>query len=124
MNLKATFSEAVRSRAFIALWSVMLIQLIALIILALAMIHSSQLQEPVRYSAFSPLLFYKDQWTYLWNFAIFGVIVFVANGLISLKILEIKGRSLALNFLSLTVTVLLIATILITAILRTAGIGQ
>jgi hypothetical protein len=124
MKVKSLFREAIRSRAFIALWGTMFMQLIVLLILALTMIHSSQLQEPVRYSAFSSLLFYRDQWTYLWNFAIFGAVVCGVNGLVSLKILELKGRTLALNFLSLTVAVLAITTILIVAILRTASIGQ
>jgi len=85
-------------------------------------VYSRQLQIPIRFDAFSIEKYFRDQWFYLFNFIIFGVMVFFLNGLISLKILDIKGRQLALSFLWVTIVILFIATVLMAAILKIAGI--
>jgi hypothetical protein len=122
MKVKSIFLEAIKSRVFVALWVVILIQVISLITLVAINVHPSQLQIPVRFDAFSTTQYFRDQWFYLFNFILFGVVVLFTNGLISLKILEVKGRHLALGFLWFTVAILMIATILIAAVLRVAGI--
>ncbi|MCL2451840.1 hypothetical protein FWD20_03145 [Candidatus Saccharibacteria bacterium] len=122
MKVKNLFLEAIKSRIFSALWVVILLQVISLVILVATNIHSNHLQIPVRFNAFSTSQYFRDQWFYLFNFIIFGITILIANGLISLKILEVKGRHLALSFLWFTVAILLIATILIASILRIAGI--
>jgi hypothetical protein len=122
MNVKTTFLEAIKSRVFVALWVLMLIEVIVLVILVAMNIHPGQLQIPVRFDAFSTQQYFRDQWFYLFNFIAFGAVVFITNSLISLKILDIKGRHLALGFQWATVVVLLITTILIAAVLRVAGI--
>ncbi len=122
MELKLLFKEASRSRAFIVLWGIMLIQIIMLVIIASLYIHASQLQVPVRYSAFAEAQYFRSQWLYLFNFIGFGVVVFILNSLISLKLLGVKGRHLALSFLWTSIIVLAVAILLIAAILRVAGI--
>jgi hypothetical protein len=122
MKVKNLFLDAVKSRIFVALWAVILIQVVSLIILVAVNIHSNQLQIPVRFNAFSATQYFRDQWYYLFNFIFFAVVVFLTNIFISLRILEIKGRHLALGFLWFTVATLLIATIFIATILRVAGI--
>jgi hypothetical protein len=123
ISVKLPIREALRSRMFVTLWIVMLVQVIILVLIIALMAKSSTLQEPVHMSQFSPTFFYRDQWTYLWNFAGFGGLMLLANGLISVKILELKGRSMALAFLSISIAVLAIATTLTVAIMRVAGIG-
>jgi hypothetical protein len=122
MKVKSVFFEAIKSRTFVALWVLMLLQVTTLIILVATSVHPNQLQIPVRFDAFSNQLYFRDQWFYLFNFIAFGLVVFSVNSLISLKILDVKGRHLALGFMWITVAVLLIATILIAAVLRVAGI--
>ncbi|MCL2174100.1 hypothetical protein FWH58_02280 [Candidatus Saccharibacteria bacterium] len=122
MKFKNLFLEAIKSRVFVALWMLMLIEVIALIILIAINIHPRQLQIPVHFDAFSVEQYFRDQWFYLFNFIAFGIAMFFLNSWVSLKILDIKGRHLALSFLCATVTVLFIVTILIAAILRVAGI--
>lgn len=122
MELKSLFKEASRSRAFVALWGVMFVQIIALAIISILYIHANQLQVPVRYSAFAEKQYFRSDWLYLFNFIGFGVVVFILNSLISLKLLGIKGRHLALSFLWTSIIVLAVAILLIAAILRVAGI--
>lgn len=122
MELKSLFKEASHSRAFIALWGVMFVQIITLVIIASLYIHTNQLQVPVRYSAFAEKQYFRSDWIYLFNFIGFGVVVFVMNSLISLKLLGIKGRHLTLSFLWTAILVLAVAIVLIAAILRVAGI--
>lgn len=100
----------------------MLIQIVTLVVLVAVNIHPRQLQIPIHFDAFSTEQYFRARWFYLFNFIAFGAMVFVLNSLISLKILEIKGRHLALSFLWATVAVLFIATILIAAVLGVAGI--
>lgn len=122
MSIKPLLLEAIKSRIFVALWVVILLQTIALVILVAVNVHPSQLQVPVRFDTFSTTQYFRDQWFYLFNFIGFGVVMLSVNGLISLKILEVKGRHLALSFLWLTAAMLLIAIVLIAAVLRVAGI--
>lgn len=124
MDTKQAFTEVIRSRVFLALYFVMLLQTALLVVLVLAMSHSSQLQVPVHYSAFSSVQFYREQWYYLLNFAFFGLLVFGVNGFIALKLYAEKGRSMAVNFLLLTVAVLAISTVLIVALLRVTNLLQ
>ena len=122
MELKLPFKEALRSRAFVALWGIMFAQIVVLVIISSLYIHVSQLQVPVRYNAFAEAQYFRAQWFYLFNFIGFGVVVFIFNSLISLKLLSVKGRHLALSFLWISIIVLAVAILLITAILRVAGI--
>jgi hypothetical protein len=122
MKVKDTFLQAIKSRTFVALWVLILVQVIILTILVAVSVHPRQLQIPVRFDAFAPEQYFRDQWFYIFNFLIYGIVVFFTNTLISLKILDVKGRHLALGFLWLTIAILLIATVLIAAILRVAGI--
>ena len=100
----------------------MFVQIIALAIIASIYIHASQLQVIVRYNAFADAQYFRAQWLYLLNFVGFGIIIFVFNSLISLKLLSVKGRHLALSFLWISIIVLAVAILLMTAILRVAGI--
>lgn len=120
-EFKSLFKEALHSRSFMALWGIMLLQIILLMILASIYIHPGQ-QVPVRYSAFAEMQYFRAQWFYLLNFVIFGLAVFGFNSLISLKLLGVKGRHMALSFLWLSIIVLTVAILLIAAVLRVAGI--
>ena len=122
MKVKSLFLDAVKSRIFVGISILILIQTIFLIILVSLNIRVTSVQIPVQYSAFNPTLYSREQWFYLFNFTLFAVMAFIINLFISLKILDIKGRSLALSFLWLTAAVMFIAIIITAALLRVAGI--
>ena len=122
MKVKTLFKEALKSRLFVGISILILIQTIFLVVLVSINIHPTSVQIPVQYSAFNPTLYSREQWYYLFFFSIFAVLVLIINLLTSLKILEIKGRSLMLSYLWLTSSILFIATIMTAALLRVAGI--
>ncbi|MDR0957023.1 MAG: hypothetical protein LBM09_00380 [Candidatus Nomurabacteria bacterium] len=122
MDIKKLSREAIKSRMFVGCWILIFIQTIFLIVLVATNIRSTSVQIPIQYSAFNPMHYARDQWFYLFNFIFFAVAILVVNLLISLKILEIKGRPLALGFLWMTAAVIFISTIVIAALLRVAGI--
>ena len=61
-------------------------------------IHTSERQLISHYSAFGITHFYFDQWFYLLSFVLFGVIVAVLNVIISIKLMIVKGHSMAVMF--------------------------
>ena len=60
------------------------------------MIHSSDLQLITHYSAFGISHIYRNQWFYLYVFVLFELIVAVAHTILSVKLLIVKGRSVAI----------------------------
>jgi len=75
----------------------LLLALIFAIIIALS-IHPSELQLVSHYSAFGVTHLYRDQWFYLLVFVAFQMVVVVLHTVISIKLLIVKGRSLAIMF--------------------------
>jgi hypothetical protein len=122
MQFKSQFQQAIKSRAIIGLWALLLVQTLVLVTVVAIWTRSSSMQVPVRFSEFSSIRFATGQWYYPITFALFGLIVFGLAVVISLKLLEVKGRPFALGFLYLMAAVLLISTALILTLLRVTGL--
>ena len=122
MDIKALVKVAIKSRAYMALWLLVFVQTLILAITVLMLSHANELQAPVRYSAFSDIQFYRDQWHYLLMLAVFAVVVFVTNSLVGLKIFSERGREMAIGFMILSSLVFVISTVLIVALLRVANL--
>lgn len=71
--------------------------LLVSIIIGLA-IEPRDLKLPSRYSAFGLTHFYFSQWFYILNFIFFSFIVFVLHSVIAVKLLILRGRSLAITY--------------------------
>ena len=115
MKVKSLFLEAIKSRAFATLWVLNLIETVVLVVLTLVNAHSGLTIQthcdiggsvPDCTSAEAP-------WYYLYNLAAAGLIFFAINLFVSLKLLEVKGRQLALAWLWLTLVILFVATALL-----------
>jgi hypothetical protein len=61
-------------------------------------IQPSERQLVSHYSAFGTTFFYSDQWMYLLVFVLFEIIAVCLHVVISIKMLEVKGHSLAVMF--------------------------
>ena len=101
------------------------ILLIVLMLLSLIMAFSigfsikpSELQLVSHYSAFGITHFYSDQWFYLLLFPAFGIIVALMHIVISIKLLIIKGRPLAIMFAWFSIGVILFAWTTASAVLN------
>jgi len=123
MKVKLLLQEAVKSKALVALWVLLFVQTAIFVTITLFNIHPSQLQIITQCSQFNPANCMRGQWFYIANFTLFGIVYFIANILISLKILETKGRPMTLLFLWLSVGVLLTMGIVIISLLSVTGIS-
>lgn len=74
-------------------------------------VKPSELQLVSHCSAFGIRHLYTDQWFYLLVFAVFGLIVAVAHIALSVKLLIVKGHSLAVFFAWLGIAILILTWI-------------
>ncbi len=74
-------------------------------------IHPSERQLISHYSAFGGTQFYFDQWFYLAVFVVFGLLVSLLHSIISVKLLIVRGRSMAIMFAWLGIAVVIMGWI-------------
>lgn len=118
--MKAIFHSSIKDRAFVTPLILGALLIIILLVMGASNIRISELQVPVRYSSFGITNFYREQWFYQFAFMAFGLAVYVAHLLISLKLYEKKGHAFAVAFQWLTVAVLLTTVVTIAAIFQVA----
>jgi len=121
-SIKDTFLEAIRSRVFLALFIIIIIEAVVFIIFVLSMGKIGVPQVPIRFDGFSFTEIFRENGSYLINFAVFAAVVAATNILVSLKVYRTKGRNIALGVLWLTVAIFIILTIILLALLGTGSI--
>jgi len=72
-------------------------------------VHPSELQLVSHCSAFGVTHLYRDQWYYLLTFGIFGLFAAALHIIIAVKLLTIKGHSLAILFAWLGIAIVILA---------------
>ncbi|MEO5690610.1 MAG: hypothetical protein ABIQ64_00285 [Candidatus Saccharimonadales bacterium] len=98
--------------------------LLVIIIITLVYVRPGELRVPVRYSRFDSKNYSLEQWFYLLNFLVFGIVVFLAHFGISAKLYQQKGRDFALGFVYVGTTFLAIATVFFLAIFKIVSLSQ
>lgn len=123
VELKRDFFAAIHSRMFIGLWILLFIQALAIVILALTHPHSGlTVQVHCDIASLVPVCNSAEaSWTYIFNFAIFAVLVFIIDMLASLRLYTLKGRRASLAFLWFCAVIMTIITALVIGILHTMG---
>ncbi len=104
-QIKEAVADAIKSRFFVVLSIVCLLEMLAMIIIALTHARAGltiKTHCEIIGKAAINCTSSDAPWYYIFNFAIFPAVVFVANLLVSLKLLAVKGRQLALCWLWLT----------------------
>lgn len=86
-------------------------------------ISPSELQVVVRYTSFGITNFYREQWYYLLNFVLFGLLTFFVNTAVAIKLFETKGRQSAILFVWLSILIVVIAWVTARSILRLAALS-
>jgi hypothetical protein len=122
ISLKNAFQQAIRSRVFLMLWAVIIIQAVILIVLTLSLGRIGQPGVPYRYDGFSATGIFRDNGAYLLNFVFFAVAIPIVNSLVSLKMYSVRGRSVGLGILWLTVAIMLSAIIFVVALLNLGNV--
>lgn len=104
-QIKEAVADAIKSRFFVVLSIVCLLEMLVMIIIALTHARAGltiKTHCEIIGKAAINCTSSDAPWYYIFNFAVFPVVVFVANLLVSLKLLAVKGRQLALCWLWLT----------------------
>lgn len=114
-TIKEATKDALHSRFFVALTIICLIEMLVMAIIAFTNVRTGltiKTHCEVVGRAAIDCTSADAQWWYIFNFAIFPLVVFVVNTLVSLKLLAMKGRQLALCWLWLTVLIGLVVVVL------------
>ena len=112
-SLKILFAD----RYLLVLVSLMILLSVGLAIFVGLSIQPSERQLISHYSAFGVTHFYFDQWFYSLTFIAFGLIVAVLHSIISVKLLIIKGHSMAIMFAWFGIGIILMGIITASTIL-------
>ena len=97
---------------------------LTIIVISLIYVRPGELRVPVRYSRYDSSNYSLEQWFYLLNFVLFGIVVFFAHLGISAKLYQQKGREFALGFVYIGTTMLAIATVFFLAIFKIVSLSQ
>jgi hypothetical protein len=122
ITLKEAFRQAVSSRVFVSLWVIIALQIVLTLILLFSMGKIGQPGVPYRHDGFSDTSIYRDNGSYLLNFAFFTFFVPILNVVVSLKMYAVKGRNVGLAVLWLTIVVLSVAIVFLTALLNIGNV--
>ena len=104
-QIKEAVADAIKSRFFVVLSIVCLLEKLVMIVIALTHARAGltiKTHCEIIGKAAINCTSSDAPWYYIFNFAVFPAVVFVANLLVSLKLLAVKGRQLALCWLWLT----------------------
>ncbi|MEI6237479.1 MAG: hypothetical protein WCP03_02665, partial [Candidatus Saccharibacteria bacterium] len=70
------------------------------------------------YSAFGVSNYYTDNWLYLINFVVFGIVVSLLHIIISVKLLAAKGRAVSIMFIWSGIGVIMIGWVIFQHVLN------
>jgi hypothetical protein len=115
--IKESFKKLVADRYLLALLTVLILLALVFCIITGLSIHTSERQLISRYTAFGITHFYFDQWFYAFTFVAFELVAAVLHGIISIKLLNEKGRSFAILFAWLGIAVVVIGFVVSSTIL-------
>jgi preprotein translocase subunit SecY len=120
LKLKSLLSDRKYLFALIGLG----IALFVILVITIIYVRPGELRVPVRYSRFDSKNYSLEQWFYLLNFLLFGVVVFFSHLVISAKLYQERGREFALGFVYAGTVLLAIATVFFLAIFKIVSLSQ
>lgn len=118
-----TVKLALMDRLLISLVMIGCLLALILAVSSAFQIRPSDVQLPVRYSAYGVTNLYRDQWFYLLSFVGSGLLILIVHPLIVLKLLQQKGREFAVGFALMTVVVAFIGILLTIAVFRVVSVS-
>ncbi len=116
--IQESFSQLLAHRYLLVLNGFLLVFAIGFAIYVGFSVRPSDLQLVSHYSAFGITHFYRDQWYYLLTFGVFGFFVAVMHIILSVKLLVVKGPTLALLFAWFSVAIIIFAWMTTYAVLN------
>jgi len=119
MLVRREIISFLRDRLALGLLALFLLTVLILLVMTVFNIHPSDVQVPARYSDYGFTNIYRDKWHSLLSFGLFGLLIFVTNGLLAVKLHD-KRRGLSLSVLAASICVMVIALLVSGAIFRLA----
>lgn len=119
MMKKPEILALAKDRVAIILLLLIVVSTLTVVIVSLLRLHASDVQIPVRYTAFGTANIYRDQWYVLYIFPVFALLAAGFNTFISLKLYSL-GRLASLGFMGLTVFLLVGCLVVTNAIFNLA----
>ncbi len=108
-TIKDSFNSLVADRYLLVLSSILVLLAISFAIYIALNVRPSELQLVSHCSAFGVTHLYRDQWYYLLSFGVFGLLAAAFHTVLAVKILTIKGHSLAILFAWLGIAIIVLA---------------
>jgi hypothetical protein len=131
---RETIDLIIRDRTMVILLLVGSLLALIIVISSLAQIRPSDVQVPVRYSAYANISFAdrpavlstgaqlgRDKWYYLFSFVFFGVMLLIAHPVLMIKLLKQRGREFAVGLGLATILIGIIGILITQAVLRVAS---
>ena len=115
--IKDALKKLISDRYLLILLSSLILLAIIISISVGLSIHPIERQVPSHYSAFGITHIYNDQWFYVLVFIAFQLMVAVLHSIVSIKLLLVKGHSMAVSFAWLGIGILLMGWATISMIL-------
>ncbi len=104
-----SFSQLLGNRRLFVLCIFLVISAISFMLYVALNVRPSELQLVSHYSAFGVTHFYRDQWYYLLAFGAFGLLVAVMHVVLAVKVLIVKGPTLAILFTWMSIAMIFFA---------------
>lgn len=121
-QLIVSFKSILADRGLLTVLLLFLVCCVALLIYLGVNLQPSDLQVVVHYTSYGLTNFYRDKWYYLLGFAAFIVVHAVVYVVLTAKILNEKGRDLALAFAWLGIIIVFITSVTLFQVLRIASL--
>ena len=86
-------------------------------------IRPNETQVITRYSSYGVASFYRGQWYALWNYGLLGLMLLVGHVALSVKLMILKRRSLALSLLWLTAGLFVMVILVARSVIKIAALG-
>jgi len=108
-SVKNSFKELLTNRYLTVLSAVVFVLALGLVVFILATVRPHDIQQVVHATTFGVTRLYVNQWYYLYNFALFALIVAVLHVVLAIRLYVTKGHPLALLFAWMAVGIILFA---------------
>lgn len=108
-TIKDSFALLIADRYLLVLSGVLALLAISFAVYIGLNVRPSELQLVSHCSAFGVTHLYRDQWYYLLTFGVFGLFAAIIHIILAVKLLTVKGHSLAILFAWLGIAAIILA---------------
>ena len=125
--MKDTINKSIKTvlsdRGISILLIVNIIVFIAISIFLIISIKHSEAQVITRYTEYGVANFYRNHWYSLFGYIALAFMIVFGHSILSIKLVSLEKRSMAVFFLWLTLGILIVLTALAYSIIKIASLG-